>query len=1187
MNTNMPAATRETRSFQPDELIAVLENANIPWKRSGGEIEADFDGTGHLSHKINPQKGCWLNSFGESGTVASLLWQHKLRADGTPMEAARPRPQRIPAPKKPSAVDTSRIARKIWESAWTCTHENDMPSGWDRGLSGGILDMRRNVLEEERRAVIQYLRERLGEHWLHWLRQVRIARDRDKSILMLLPMQKNGVVVGVQRVFLTPDGKKIERKMLGKIGVYPLPAPTGVLPVKLTEQPPLLVGEGWETVASVVQACGQPGVATFSANGLVRWADEQAEAAQKSGKAPNRSAIILVDRDESQTGQKASAKAISALRNSGVTALYAMPPAPEAGGPRGGEKGSDWADYVREQIDGALVAHLQMAIARGDSEMPDLPDEPPAPVTVPFDMAGFRQAENPEAPAPSQDVDDVRRDMQTHLQKIVDEYSGEWLRQNKDTRSPFPPALFRITTGVGKSHALKKLPRSVEVRKVDGRVVVSVQTHEQAREYEAAGYTHFWGRQPDENGPAPQAWCPNHDQLTIAMEKEHVSQSEVCRTCTYGLKWAIDDARAILDAGNPSPDRARKLKKKISDHLHTLSSRGLDPESVTPCRWQSHLQEVKRSQFVVMTHNSYSHSVVGDAILFCDESFSLGKTVEIELSDVHSWAARNADILERLRGELDGIEQGEQTERAQELHDKIGKHGSAAEFFRVLATRMAEWTGQGKDGAVSVDAALADAIRGLVDSVSHIELAAWEKLTFDRLGNIDGAPLRAAFAMADSLRFVDGGHVHHGRLVVSAPSQIVDRIRLGFPTILMDATPPAALADIVRANGGQIVDLIARQNVRIVKHPQRFWGLSALDPKRVGPDRVEKETEKRHILRSIYPDARILDHKRAFDQLDSGVVDGYWGRDHRAHNEWSGQDLTILGSFFPPEGAWRSLYQADRLAALIGGCSAEDWPAWPENSAPVEGHWVCEGSADVQSRLPLPADPRIKAWLLDRITSETVQAVGRTRGANSEREIAVHIYGGVPLAGLGQHGLEISEYRNDPQELGQSRDEVNQERHEAAMNIRDAAAGRLAARGETITRESVDKELFLMYREGLYCHGKERHTKAIQTQTSPYTYQQWLDRIQEHAPSLFAHMSKTGRGAPTVRAILATAERYGRQVAQMAVAIVDSFVNHGVEAAWDALDMMDAFDGPRLDGLEQTLSIVLTGDDGPPVDLIA
>lgn len=1213
---NAPATTRQIRTFQPDDLIAALENANIPWKRSWREIEADFDGSGHNSFKLNPAKGVYFCTQGGGGTIAALLRQHRLHTNAPAPDETSPRP--AAGGQQPVPQDTSGYAIRLWNGAWTCTHPDDMPPKWSRKASNANKKRAlRIAIEQERDAVIRYLRARLGdENLLHWLRQVRITRDRDGNILMLVPMMQNGAICGVQRVFLTPEGQKIERKMIGKSGVCPLRAPTDALPVQLSDLPPLLVGEGFESVAAAMQACGQPGVACFSANGVVRWAEEQSAAIQKSGKSPNRTAIVLVDRDVSETGQKASAKAVMALRNAGATALYAQPPAPEAGGPKGGPKGADWGDYPREQIDGsALAAHLQMAISRGDEEMPELPaDEPAASVVpIPFDMAGFRQAEQPEAPAPSKSVDEVRADMRTEIQKVVDGYA-EWFRQNKETREPFPPALFRVTTGVGKSHALKRLPRSVALRQVDGRVVVSVQTHEQAREYEQSGFFHFWGRQPEENGPAPDAWCPNHAQLEIAMQREHVSQSEVCRTCSNGLRWAIDNAQEQIDSGKCGDKRARKLEQRIASHTRKLRARGLDPESVTPCRWQSHLQEAKAAQFLVMTHSSYSHSVVGDALFFADESFDLGKTIEVGLADIHGWAERNAQIVEKLRTELAAIEgaetladagiandeydedePSEETKREKKIReqrDALQKHEQAAEFFRVLAARMAEWAGKGKNGAVSIDEPLTDAIRGLVDvsthkSASKISIAAWEKLDFDRQGNLSDAPLRAAFALADSLQFVDGGHVHKGKLVVSAPSQIVDRIRLGFPTVLMDATPPKAMADIVQADGGQIVNLIAKQNVKIARHPQRFWGLSALDPKRVGPERVEKETEKRHILRSIYPDAKILDHKRAFDQIDSGVVDGYWGAHHRAHNEWSGRDLVLLGSFFPPEGAWRAMYQQDRLAALIGGCSAEDWPAWPEDAANEEGAWICEGNADVQSRLPLPANQRIRAWLLDRITAETVQAIGRSRGANSEREVQIRVFGGVPLEGLGRHGLEISEYRADPAEVGQSRDEINAARHDAAMQIRDAAASRLAARGEEITRESVDRELFRMYQDGLYGLGKEIDTMPIQTQSSPYTYQQWLAHVQQHAPAIFVYMSKTGRGAPTVRAIMAAAEQYGRSAAKRAVVVVESLIKQGADDALDALDTLDSMlDEPGMAELERILSIVLTGDDGPPIPMI-
>jgi hypothetical protein len=657
------------------------------------------------------------------------------------------------------------------------------------------------------------------------------------------------------------------------------------------------------------------------------------------------------------------------------------------------------------------------------------------------------------------------------------------------------------------------------------------------------------------------------------------------------LAWAIKNAQKELDSGTCNDARAEILQERIEEYTAELQRRGLDPQAVDPCRWQDHLREAINAQFVVMVHQSYSHSVVNEALFFADEAFDLAKTVQVELSDIHEWSAKNAAILDGLKGHITITD---------EIKSRIEKHTKAGELFKILAARMAFWAAEGKDGEVRADAELARAIEDLLAlTKDKVSLASWETLDFDEKGRLSNAPLRAAYALAESLRNIGGGHVAKGRLIIAASSLIVERVRLGLPTVFLDATPSKALADIVKAQGGEVHRLIAKQKVRIVRHPGRFWGVSALDPVRVGAPRVQREVDRYRALIQTYPEAAHLVHKRLYDLLQDGLVGdnvGYWGMHHRAHNAWTGRDLVIVGSFFPPEAAWRSLYQQDRLAALAAGCDPEHWPEWPEDAATFDGAWVCEGDQEVQSRLPLPADPHIRAWLLDRVTAETVQAIGRARGANASSEITVRVFGGVPLAGLGEHGLRVAEYAADPAELGQSRAEVNEGRHEAAMARLDAAAARLVAKGQVITTETMAAEMQATGTYGpaapenrFYGHGKESNTKPVETQNSApaaafsaSTYRQWLERIRRVAPALYAHMATTGRGAAVVRSMREAAERYGKAALKAAVEIADALVKQGDSAIWDTLDALDA-DAPT--GTHQALRGILAsmlGCEAPP-----
>lgn len=1025
---------RIKRTYTNQAVAQVLQAAGIPFSQQGKEIQADILGTGHNTHKINPRKGLYLDtSSGKGGTVAALL-----RSLGQSPAPLSPRPAAGGQDR-----DTRGIAQRIWQSAWTCTHAQDLPAGWEKGLSTNKKMSARARHEAERTAVITYLSARIGpEHLNHWLRQTRVARARDGQIMMIAPMHTGGRVQGIQRTYLTPAGKKIERKMLGAHGVMALPVPQGVQARDLgTGGPCMLIGEGFETVAAAVQAAGWPGVCTYDAGGMIKWAEAQADKSQNLApeqvqKAPV--AIILVDRDNSSTGQNACARAVQILQDAGLKAHFALPPLPQNGGPQGSPKGSDWGDYPRECITNeALVTHLAAAVSNGDREMP-MPT-PPA-----ISLQSWRPAANPEAPVATQPTSEVREKLQTELQKTVASYLV-WLDKESEERGRFAPVLFMPTTGTGKSTSVKKLIFDMKIRENGARVCVFVPDHAQASEYEDAGFFHFWGRNPE---PTHPGYCPNHEQMSEAMEKGHISQAEFCRQCSNGQKWSLDTNEKLLAITESDDPRREKLINKIAASESILRARGLDPAKVDPCVWQTHLRDAIAAQFVVAASGSYSHSLVGDSLAIFDEHFEGAKSTNVTLQDIDHWSRRNQQAIENL--ENFGTNQ-----------DALGRHQNAARFFQQLAQSLAQWIG--KTGAITVDPDLLNAVQGILDasksrSGDDVELADWERLQFTRSGELSDAPLRAAFAIAESLRYGDG-YVDKGNLVVAASLPVVERIAQGKPTIIMDATPDPVILDIVQAQGGKVINAIASQNLKIVRHPTRFWGLTPLNPKRSGQQRVDCEVGKYKALMQHHQGAAFIFHKKARDQIDpkgESPALGYWGRDHRAHNRFTNKDLVIVGGFFPPIEAQRSMYQASRIAALAGGADPQNWPAWPDNIEMQTGQWICEGSDDVQCRLPLPADPHIRQWILNRTTAETVQAIGRARGANADREITVHIYGGVPLAGLGDHGLQVAEYAPDPDCLGQTRANWNQAQADAATGRVMAAITALGDVAYTSYRKVMD-----------------------------------------------------------------------------------------------------------------------------------
>lgn len=917
--------------------------------------------------------------------------------------------------------------------------------------------------------------------------------------------------------------------------------PPGTVPQNLGIGSYFFLGANSSAVAAVIEATGGPGIRLDRNESIAHAAAAIAREADGQHGYPLPAVVVLAS-----PGQKA---AIKTLRSAGLRVFYAIPPSHAHGGP----KGSGWEDYPREGIsDKVLCAHLALAIVHRDRHAHAMLDDL---------RAAWRPSIEPHTPAQAGATHEVRADLQTALQKTVSGYL-DWMDDK-----PFAPVLMMPTTGTGKSTAAKSLIRHVELRQGGGRVCVFVPDHLQAQEYENEGFFHFWGRNPEPDHPG---YCPNHSTCQEAMDKGHISQAEMCHQCSNGYRWAVDHYGEV---------EGKKAQERVEEAKDRLRSRGLDWRMVTPCVWQDHLRDALDTQFVVAASGSYSHSLTRAALAIFDEHFEPGKGISVTLQDVDHWTRRNQIIVENL---AKSVQLAAEKDR-DDLEKLLAAHRKAGEFFKWVALAMAGWAG--KTGSISVDSTLLESIQGILEVAKKhkddVALAAWETLKFNSAGEMSDNPLRAAHAIAESLKFGDG-YVTDGQLVVAASLPVMERLASGQPTVIMDATPDPVVVDVVRAQGGVIVNAIARQNVRIVRHPTRFWGLTPLNIKRAGADRVQREVAKYKAIMAHHEGAACLFHKRATDKIDPKEINpmlGHWGRHHRAHNAWTGRPLVIVGSFFPPLEAWRAEYQVSRIAALSAGANAENWPVWPDDLAMVKDEWICEGAHDVPSQLPLPIDPQIRQWLLNRVASETVQAIGRARGANAENTIDVHIYGGVPLHGLWQHGLAVAEYADDPECLGLTKaehmDAMAQERR-ASLGRVDNIAARVIAKGRTVTRQTLQDEVNAMLDEaaaagdesylwggGIYIHSTPPQIQKIQM-VDTAVVQEW---IATRMPILSQHLSTKGRNGGLVKAAQQAAAKFGEEMLMEALQMADLLFRATSgdagrlrEIAWDTIEYEKATD---------------------------
>lgn len=858
--------------------------------------------------------------------------------------------------------------------------------------------------------------------------------NQARAHCVLWPMRdpRSGDVVGVQREW--GRGHK-NKKMMGRHMVPIDPATPDVLHSAYLRFPgtrdTLYICEGQITAAAVATATGARTIALFDTAGISKPPRPVIERAIRDG-----ATKIIVAGDSGAAGEKATIEGLRAIQTWGLEPtqiIWTVPP-----------EGKDWADILERDGQEAVRAAL------GAGVRPIPAPEKKATASV-WSIQAWRPAAEPVIPAATVPVDQAREIIKQGVQMMVSDYIN-WLaelderkEEGKKGRLPMAkPWLFKPTTGAGKTTAIKALIDNATLLAARGAVLALVPDHSQSDSYENDGWWHYHGRNQDPNNPG---YCPNYKEMMEAVAQHHIPQAEFCHKCPNGLKWA----------GKP---------ENIQD-LARMGYAGEKLAQLESCVWQQHLRDTMKARFVVAPAGSYSETLASWAhkgldksgekemrprLVTVDERVQVAQPIAVGLQDIDLWARRTADTLRGLEGiqakvdavntvvgasPIEAIRKQEDDRKA-----RIESAKAALNLFQTLSQEMAGLVG--KEGRISISPDLLASVQKITD-IDDDEVTSWERLEFNRDGSLKLTPLRAAWAIRQTLEYGDG-HVKEGKLHISGVRPLIERIGKK-PIVFFDATPDPIIVDSVREHGGHIVQALAQQHVKIIRKPGRFWGLTPFG-KEAKPGHRQRAIQQYKALRALHPHAVLLVHKKVRVLIDPDGTDellGHWGADHRAHDRWAGRDLVIIGSFFPPMDDWRGLYQAARVSALVAGAPATAWPEWPDNMQMETGAWIKEGTHEVQSMLPMPTSQQIRKWLLDTITSETVQAIGRVRGANLDpaHPVTVTIYGGVPLAGLGEHGLTVDNYEADAPEIGESRSG-------RAMDARQAISSALTAGQRTI-----------------------------------------------------------------------------------------------------------------------------------------
>ena len=880
---------------------------------------------------------------------------------------------------------------------------------------------------------------------------------KNRAPCVLWPMRdpRSGDLVGVQREW----GRGHENKKMQGRHIVPVdPANPDVTHSAYLRFPgqrdTLYICEGQVTAAAVAAATGQRVVALFDTAGMAKPPRPVIQRAIRDG-----ATRIIVAGDNDTGGIKAALEGIHVIQTWGlkIPIVWTAPP-----------EGQDWADILEREGPDAMGA----ALVAGERQIPAPEVSAVASATgAVWSIKPWRKAAMPVLPCATVPVAEARIILKDGVQGMVADYC-DWLAQidkrkedgGKGRLPTIAPWVFRPTTGTGKTTLLKGLIDNASLIDAGGSVIVLVPDHQQAAAYEEAGWWHYYGRSPHPESPG---YCPNYQQMIIATKQHHRPQGEFCHKCPNGLKWAGKTDELIAMGYTP---------EKI--------------ERIEACVWQGHLRDTQVNPFVVAPTDSFSETLAGWArdgldqtkenslrprLTGVDEHALVAIPIEVGLSDIDLWSQRATETLRALetaKARADAVSRAlgdsplEVIKKARdERREQITALRAALKLFRVLAGDMARMVG--REGRIAVAPQVLGAVQNMLETDDG-EIAAWEKLEFSKNGKLSTAPLRAAWAIRQTLEFTDG-HIKDGKMHVSGVRPIIDQIGRR-PIAFFDATPDPVIVDAVLANGGHIVDVVATQHIKVIRRPSRFWGKKAFSED-AKPEHRDRAIREYKALRKIHPHSVFLVNMSIQAILDPDGEDkllGHWGADHRAHDNWAGRDIVIVGSFFPPMPAWRGLYQASRVAALTAGADPFDWPEWPDDLKMEHGAWINEGGTEVQSRLPLPKDSGIRSWeqgargtgarivvagdkwhrqtyaagktfttsgnvyrarqairrwLLRTITAESVQAIGRGRGANGDpsQPSTIYIYGGVPLEGLGEYGMQVDEYQTDDQAIGPNR----------------------------------------------------------------------------------------------------------------------------------------------------------------------
>ena len=1013
---------------------------------------------------VNSESGAFKDHrTGEHGSFHALCAKLGIDSGGIVIDAAAI--SRAKTDQEKADNDSIQWAKTQWGRGVSAVQPK-RPGGWAQVA----WDANQSQYSDHREAVYDYLTSR-GLDPMLFMPLIRIQMELNPrykdgksdnvdaemvgagaDFAFLIPMYKIGKaeepehVSGVQRTFLKfPDDKygkvqKIGRAMLGKKGVTTLAATGSPVILHVAEPVPVIgSGEGFETVASFVQTMRRPGIVCWDWSGLKAWS----ESLRPGEGAPL--VAFLVDSDKSETGQRESAAAVRRVAaHEHGKAVYLLPPesiVPDAKGNR------DWNDLLKQNPE-QFAAEIIHSWHESDENIALAPIADDSPV---IQQKGPRDADAPQAIAEAVERKFAFEKMEKTVKDYLPRYQQyqvdleKWkaidLEQRKELKfkkPKLPPMLVKVTTGVGKSHLMRDI-----IKANSGTpMLILTRTHKLAQDYIEAGAFGYHGRSAPVIDPADRSKgytladlkkpgaifqesdCFKYQIIELVAENNHVPALTACRECPHGRKFMIENYH---ESSQPY------LLAKA-----WFSSNPVDEGATPACLWLGHQRDASRAPVVVAPNASYSDSLAtmqkpdGAAVprlVIIDETPDLTRAISASSKEMGIYVSKCRDAIEYLKRNAETNKDSEETDKiiadlesAQAIFEDVGEHLGKS----VKAA-----------GNQSLPADLAQRIRKLHVDWLPGATGRWERAEL-RHGHEPFVPLRMAKGLIQSIG-TNTAIIERGEIHVHEMSNLGERIKKGLPTIILDATPSPAVEYTVQQKGGQVVDAIAKQHVRIVHFNQYLHGRtwknkehqqSELESLLTFREWMMEETGNAPVTLTYMPHCQLAGKTENPDW-------GYFGRDDIGQDGWKGRDMMIFGGpIFSPVTQALAYNSELMLKRLAGDKTSPDWSAEIER-----GTEVTVGNKVIASKAPLPADPALRAWVLDNYARRTAQGIGRARAvwASENKPINIWIAGGLPLVGLAAHGLEVSEYREEKLNMNLESHKRAEEKVQVAMATLQAA----------------------------------------------------------------------------------------------------------------------------------------------------